>query len=109
MSDLFTVSDEVLNPKNQNRNIKLNNDLLEGFKTSAENGQIRLALEYMIHMFNIINNKLENLNEPKKATPKIVLTSEAEVTNETETDEVEPVIPKKTAKKQEVLTEKVDS
>lgn len=77
MSDLFTVSDEVINPKDRNRPFKLNNDLLKGFKDSAENGQIRLALEYLMYMFDIVSNELEKNNNEKK--PAIKVTANAEV------------------------------
>lgn len=82
MSNLFIVSDEVINPKDRNRPFKLNNDLLKGFKDSAENGQIRLALEYLIYMFDIISSQLEEDAIQKK--PAIKVTADAEVISPSE-------------------------
>jgi len=96
MSDLFIVSDEVVNPKNRNRPFKLNNDLLKGFKDSAENGQVRLALEYLIHIFDILTDQLDKDQNESKKTVKIA--SEAEVTT------AEKEANTKRNKKQEELT-----
>lgn len=66
MSDLFKVEEEVINPPN--RIYKLDTDLLRGFRTAVNNNQLYRAMEYMIHILDVIDTKLDvPVQEPTKA------------------------------------------
>lgn len=57
MSDVFKVEDSKIN--SDRRGYKLDTDLMAGFKLAVRNNQPSLALEYLVHMMDIIEGKFE--------------------------------------------------
>lgn len=60
MSKNFQVDDSQLN---KGRNYSMDSDLLRGFNSARRNGQVRLALEYMGLIANIVDDQLSNACE----------------------------------------------
>lgn len=55
MSNFFVVEDSKIN--SERRTYKLDTDLLRGFKQAVNNNQLYRALEYMVHIVDIIDEK----------------------------------------------------
>jgi len=61
MSNLFIVDDAKIN---STRTVyKLDTDLLTGFKRAVRNNQALLALEYMVHIVDILDERLSTDQE----------------------------------------------
>lgn len=74
----FIVADEKVNRNPQAAN-KMDTDLLRGFRTAARNNQPRIAMEYLVFILELIDEKLgedgdsvAELASPETAAPKKV-------------------------------------
>lgn len=53
-----------------NPNIPLDEDLKRGFKTAVKNGQIRMALEYLSEIVDILDDKFDESESPAPTEEK---------------------------------------
>lgn len=85
MSDVFKVEDEKIN--SDRRAYRLNTDLMAGFKLAVRNNQPALALEYLSHMMDIIEDKFtpsEHSLVDTPAAPARKMTKQTKVADEEE-------------------------
>lgn len=81
MSEIFVVEDSKIN--SDRRPYKLDTDLLAGFRKAVTNNQLYLAMEYMTHIVDIIDDRLNQPQEeaslaPSRKTQKKTAESEVE-------------------------------
>ena len=81
MSDLFNVEDEKIN--SDRRAYRLNTDLMFGFKQAVRNNQPNLALEYLSHMMDIVEEKLTPSEHSLVETPEASVAQSRKVTKKT--------------------------
>ncbi len=60
----FTVPDGKIN-RNPQAATKLDNNVRRGFETAVRNGQLRLALEYMVYVLDILDTRLGSVESPQ--------------------------------------------
>ncbi len=58
MSDMFKLPNERVNP-NARLAVQRDPDVFQGFKTSANNNQPREAMQYLIHIIEVLSERIE--------------------------------------------------
>lgn len=88
MSELFILSDDVVNPV-PSAAYKLNRDVLAGFREAIRRNQPTLAMEYLVHIVDTLAAEVEALK----------LKTESKSIEESRDEESAPALPKTTTRR----------